>query len=333
MIKKREKPEDFIGWKSPDGKLEVIGIAEKHKNGRKLFKVTCTECSKDKELFSDGYFASTKGNLKNNSKPCACSRYNWEDWQYLVLARRAAKGRFIVHGFAEEFDGKSTKLNLECLKDGHKWTASVDNIVNNGTGCPKCCGNIKLTEQESLQKCLDICKEMGYDAVGFVDGYKGCHETRFEYVCKIHGKQEVKYYHFINSRSRCSGCWKDRQLEILRDKGNGNEYYSGRLEDQDQLYILDFDSKYIKVGRAFDVDERIKKLRSASKIKKIYKLRIFTATHQEIYNFEQEIHSELREHNLQYYVPWSTECFENDSLSILNKILEGCGLEEVKIRQ
>ena len=24
--RKREKPEDFIGWKSEDGKLEVIGI-------------------------------------------------------------------------------------------------------------------------------------------------------------------------------------------------------------------------------------------------------------------------------------------------------------------
>ncbi len=30
MTKKtRENPEDFIGWKSPDGKLEVIGIDEK----------------------------------------------------------------------------------------------------------------------------------------------------------------------------------------------------------------------------------------------------------------------------------------------------------------
>ena len=62
---KGQKAEDFIGWKSPDGKLEVIGIAEETcKNGRKLFKVTCTECSKDKELFPDGYFVSTKSNFQ-----------------------------------------------------------------------------------------------------------------------------------------------------------------------------------------------------------------------------------------------------------------------------
>ena len=39
---KYEKAEDFIGWKSKDGKLEVIGIHGK-KAGRTTFKVTCTE--------------------------------------------------------------------------------------------------------------------------------------------------------------------------------------------------------------------------------------------------------------------------------------------------
>ena len=59
---KQQKAEDFIGWKSPDGKLEVVGIAGKQ--GKiTTFKVTCTECSKDKALFPDGYFISTKGNL------------------------------------------------------------------------------------------------------------------------------------------------------------------------------------------------------------------------------------------------------------------------------
>ena len=64
--KKIEKAEDFIGWKSEDGKLEVIGIVKKSKHT--TFKVTCTECSKDKELFPDGYFVSTKSNLKKWTK-------------------------------------------------------------------------------------------------------------------------------------------------------------------------------------------------------------------------------------------------------------------------
>ena len=97
---------------------------------------------------------------------------------------------------------------------------------------------------------------------------------------------------------------------------------------------LNFNNKFIKVGRSFDVDERIRSLKkpSESGIRNIKKLRIFTATHQEVYDLEQELHSELRERKFQYYVDWSTECFENDCQFILNKLLDNCGLTEIEIR-
>ena len=287
-------------------------------------------------MFPDGYFVSTKSNLKTGRKPCGCSDSpKWKDWQYLILARRAGEKKgFIVHGFAENFKGRDTKLNLECLKDGHKWTASIDNIINAGTGCPKCAG-VNLSEQKktpahiALQKCVDICKDMNCESVGFVDGYKGVHKTRFEYYCKIHGKQNVGYNNFVNQGTRCSGCAKDKQKEL----GNGNGYYPERKDEQDYLYILNFNDKFIKVGRSFDVDDRISDLKkpSVSGIKRIIKLRIFTATHQEIYDYEQELHSELRERNFQHYVDWSNECFENDCKFILNKLLDQCGLQESSI--
>lgn len=330
--RKYEKAEDFVGWKSEDGKLEVIGITGKH-GAKTLFKVTCTECSKDPELFPDGYFVSQKCHLVNNHKPCGCSKFNWEDWQYLILARRAAKGRFIVHGFAEEFKNAKTKLSLECLKDEHKWTASINHIINKHNGCPKCKGTnsaeqLKTPEHIALQKCVDICKEMGYNSIGFVDGYKNNKSARFEYICKIHGKQNVYYSDFVSGKSRCKGCWKDRQ----KDLGNGNGYFPERKDETDFLYVLNFDNKFIKVGRSFDVDERINSLKYESGVpkSKIHKLRIFTATHQEIYDFEQELHTELRNRNFQHYVDWSTECFENESLYVLNKLLDNCGLEELK---
>lgn len=324
--KKRQKSKDFIGWKSLDRKLEVIGIHGKI-GKTTTFKVTCTECCKDPELFPDGYFVSQKGHLINGLKPCGCGRYpRWEDWQYLILARRAGeKKNFIVHGFSEEFHGQKTKLNLECLKDSHKWNASISDIINHGSGCPKCSGVYRPTEQEALQKCVDICKEMNYDIIGFTNGYKGVRKTRFKYGCKIHGKQNVSYDTFVNQGVRCGGCAKDKQKEL----GNGNGYYPERKDETDFLYILNFNDKFIKVGRSFLVDKRIDSLKSLSKIKKIYKLRIFTATHQEIYDLEQGIHSELRERNFQHYVDWSTECFENDCQYVLNKLLDNCDLEEV----
>lgn len=206
MVKSNiEKSSDFIGWKSKDGKLEVVGIHGKQ-CGVVNFKVVCAECSKDPELFPDNYFISTKRNLIKGKKPCGCSKQpRWLPFQYLILARRKAKDRFIVHGLNEEFRGKNTKLDLECLKDGYKWTASIHSVTTVGTGCPKCGGKLKQTEREALQRCVDICKELDYTVIGFIDGYKNCY-SYFEYSCKIHGKQKIRYTNFVNTGSRCISC-------------------------------------------------------------------------------------------------------------------------------
>ena len=256
LKKKREKPEDFIGWKSPDGKLEVIGIAGKTKRGATLFKVICTECSKDKELFPDGCFVSIKGHLKSDQKPCGCaSNPKWKDWHYLILARRAGKDRFIVHGFAEEFKNQNTKLSLECLKDGHKWTASINNVINSSRGCPKCSNKYKPTEQEALQKCIDICKEVGYEHVGFPYGYKNC-DSRFEYICKIHGKQEISYNNFMRGK-RCPCCatygynpdksgsfyvvrWQHKDKKFIKF-GITNREVLTRIEEQSHKTVFEYD--------------------------------------------------------------------------------------------
>lgn len=315
--KKRQKAEDFIGRESPDGKLEVIGIHQESVNRKPAtFKVSCTECSKDSELFPDGYFVSTKGDLVRGKKPCGCStKPEWKDWQYLILARRAGEGRFLVQGFAENFHGQHTKLNLKCVVDEYVWSANINNIINNGNGCVKCAGTYKPTEQEALEKCDAICQEMNYEVIGFVGSYINAN-SRFKYKCPKHGEKEVSYRSFINQGSRCRDCWKE--------SGNGNGYYPERKDEIDFLYILNFNDQFIKVGRSFDVDERIKDLRkpTQSGISNIIKLRIFTATHQEIYDFEQGIHKELRGRGFQYYVDWSTECFENESLCILNNLLD-----------
>ena len=170
---------------------------------------------------------------------------------------------------------------------------------------------------------------MNYSVIGFEDGYRCVDSTRFEYVCKIHGKQNVGYNNFVNQGTRCSGCAKDKQKEL----GNGNGYYPERKDEQDYLYVLNFNDKFIKVGRSFDVKERIKSLRTVSKtsIKNIHKLRIFTATHQEIYDYEQWLLQQLRDKGLTYYVHWSNECFVSESLYVLNKMLDICELEEVPI--
>lgn len=207
MKRKYELAEKFIGWTSEDGILKVVGIHGKCTGNVTLFRVECSECVKDPELFPLGYFVSTKSNLVNHKqKPCGCAfNPKWNKEQFQVLARRAAKDRFIVHGFAVEFHGQTTKLNLECLVDGYRWSATTDSIINGNKGCPKCSGNARLTEQEALDKCKVICENEGYEPIGFVGGYKN-QKSRFEYKCPKHEKQNVSYDSFINGETRCKGC-------------------------------------------------------------------------------------------------------------------------------
>lgn len=92
--KQKKKPEDFVGEIFNNGKLRVIGIHGKGNRYQTLYRVTCTECSKDPELFPEGYFISTKGNLLKGQIPCGCAKSpRWEGWQWLIRARRAAEGR------------------------------------------------------------------------------------------------------------------------------------------------------------------------------------------------------------------------------------------------
>lgn len=203
--KKREKAEDFVGWVSPDGNLKVVELVEKSKHSK--YKVVCKICSEDKELFPLGYFISTKQHLLNGSKPCGCSvKPEWSLDQFLILVKRVSTANnFNIIGLAEEFFGQHTKLKLECKIDGHRWLTSFGHIMNSGSGCPKCAGNVKYTEQEALIKCEHICDNFGYKIVGFPDGYKNCY-SRFEYICPLHGKHNVSYDRFIHGNTICPSC-------------------------------------------------------------------------------------------------------------------------------
>ena len=327
--KKYEKAKDFVGWISTDGKLKVVGIAGRNISGYALYKVTCTECSKDPELFRQEYFLSAKSNLIKGQKPCGCSKgYHWEYWQYLILANRAGEKRsFIIHGLAEKFHGALTKIDCECRIDGYRWTTSIDKIINKGTGCKKCRYNkAKLSEQDALIRFSEVCYEAGYTPVGTIGKYSGT-GSMFEYICQKHGNQTVKYKNFIYTGNRCTECWKDRQTEL----GNCYGRYPEKYEEQDFLYVLNFDDQFIKVGRTFDVIARINKLKALSKIESedIIKLRIFTATHKEIWDLEQYLLRQLRSGGFQYKLDWTNECFYNSCLPILNKLLSDCQLKRL----
>ena len=211
MKKKKEKPEDFIGWKSEDGKLEVVGIAERFTSHTRYY-VTCTECSKDPELFPDGYFISTRGSLRNGTKPCGCSeRHIWKASQYLLLARREAKGKYIVHGFVEDFKGNETKVKCECSTDGYTWEVKLYHLISSKSGCPECAVRartdiLRTKYSEVVNKAKEACSLQYYKFICFIDGYRN-KESKLYYECPVHGVRIIKYCDLIRG-SKCQLCVK-----------------------------------------------------------------------------------------------------------------------------
>lgn len=209
--RKREPAENFIGWKSEDGNLEVVEIHEKIKGQGAKYRVVCKICSQNTELFPLGYFVSTKGHLESGRKPCGCSKkHNWDSRQYLVLIKGIVKDSVIIHGLAEKFQGHKTKIDCECPIDGHKWTPTISRMISSSSGCSVCYRKAqkerqKTPEPEALQRCKEICDEVGYDVIGFPSGYKNARSI-FEYKCSKHGTQNVRYASFVNKGTRCPHC-------------------------------------------------------------------------------------------------------------------------------
>lgn len=374
--------DNFIGQEfvTPKGGiLKVIGKSEKS-----LYKLNCSICSEDKELFSDPVFYSSKGNLKAGSVPCGCAfNPKWNEHQNLIRAKRLSKETIIVGSYSEDYKGISTKIKCTCTVCGHNWSMSVDNLIREkgcpsckksklkaslrtvdyekkiqdkctqesyqfikfkddyknptskltyickehgeitqafdkfiSNGCPKCSvvgSHIKRRNKNPEETIQNRCNELGYNFLGFKSNYTDA-KSRFNYECPKHGVRESSYDNFINAGCACQLCSK----EISNCYG----YFKDRLLDLDNLYIIILDETFIKVGRSFIVDSRIKDIKSESGIKEIEMYKIISNTHEHIYKLEQHIHRELKSLKLHYPTKWSTECFNLKALEHINSIIE-----------
>lgn len=329
-----EKAEDFVGWVSPDGNLKVVGIATKDevKSRSTMFKIECKICSEDLELFPNKYFYARKEHLLNGVKPCGCSKNpRWDAKQNITrVARILEKKNIKVIGYTCGFKNAHSKIDCVCDK-GHKISISINNVINGKGHCCKCTGKYIPTEQEALERCSTICTYLGYTPIGFVNGYIGTKNTKFQFHCKEHGKQVISYQGITSSKRGCKVCALNKRDLTKRQSGIGYGYHPERKDEQDFLYVLNLDNRFVKVGRSFDVNDRIRNIKTPSRsgIKNIIKLRIFTATHHEVYYYEQELLEALRSMGFQHYVPWTNECFENECLFDLNNMLDNCDFEVV----
>ena len=246
-MKKRDM---FIGWMTLDGLLTVDSFIGRI--GREnYYKVICSICSNDRELFPLGYFQITRSHLLAGNRPCGCSpARRWALDEYIVRINRLPGLTYSILGPSTPFKNNTTKLNCFCNVCLSTFICRISNLLN-GTSCPDC------------------------------------------------AKYETFHYGF----------------------------YPRHVDRQDFLYVLNFNDEYIKIGRSFNVPVRLRGLKHESKCSNIKVLSLYTGSHVDVFNVEQNIHKVL--HSLGYIhlgSLWSNETFVNESLGRVYELLHDSSL-------
>lgn len=309
--------------------LKAVETIEEKGEVRK-FILECEICSKDKELWPYGSITSVRSNLVKDSVPCGCTKSpKWTQSQYeLLIKRKCEEKGYVFRGFIGDWKGQNTYLRLHNPQNGNTWeSATINSFLNNGHGCPLEAGNKRWTAQEREQQINNVFKVEGGRFIGWKGEYKN-QLSKFKWLCSEGHPCETSVNDFLNNGCRCPTCYKIKQ----RENGTCYGYYPLRKEEIDYLYIIHFKKGgYIKVGRSFDTDRRVKELLKLSnhKRKEIEILAIYTGCHQDVYDTEQWIHEELTERGFYHNESvWSVETFDKDCEDVLFYLLEQSGLSE-----
>ena len=137
-----------------------------------------------------------------------------------------------------------------------------------------------------MKQLTEICNTEGY-SFSLLSKYKNQY-SKFKWVCNRGHNCETSVSKFLNGR-RCRTC------KALNNNGDFG-FYKDHIHEEDYLYIYKIKGQpYIKVGRTFRPDERLKENQTrinkyyGNRKHKITQTHLFTGTHEEIYNLEQAI--------------------------------------------
>ena len=109
----------------------------------------------------------------------------------------------------EEYSGANTPILHQCILCGHMWKASPANILN-GTGCPKCAGNIKRTHEEYV---LEVYEKNQYIEV--IGQYINAN-TPILHRCKIDGCEWYASPYNILTGKGCPQCKESSGERMVR---------------------------------------------------------------------------------------------------------------------
>lgn len=223
-----------------DKTLACVGIQERIPKKTK-FKIICSECSFDEEMYPDEVFITTRGILQNRVKPCLCSRSpKLSSRQAVLVVNRLLKEMCNTHlnAISVQSINNCNMFTVECSicsLDKEMFPSGVFKISKSDLkdGCIPCgCSKLfKPNERQDILSTSRLLKNRGnthLSVVGCISEFKK--DRKFKVKCNLCDKDpELLPEIFTATKSSLKqgsvpcGCspaykWSKNQYEIIVER-------------------------------------------------------------------------------------------------------------------
>lgn len=205
--------------------------------------------------------------------------------------------------------------------------------LKRGVKSCRCSKNHKWTKSEKEYQIHKEFKTKGAIFEGWGGEYVGA-KSRVIWYCNNNHRCNTSVDSLLRTGVKCKYCASEK----AKNSGVSYGYYPKRVDEEDFLYIVDFNkTSYFKVGRSFNTEDRFygsKGLlkQSGFSHQDIKVLNILKGKHQDVWDTEQWLHKELTEkgfHYEGYGGNWSTELFYDAGYSTVCELLKSSSLKDV----
>lgn len=180
----------------------------------------------------------------------------------------------------------------------------------------RCSKTFKWTKGQREYQINKVMEREGCNFIGWDKEFKTAN-SKFKWVCEQGHTNTTSVTKFFDKGTRCSTC-------ASKTRCIGKPTPS-RLNEVDNLYIINFNGDYIKIGRSFNIEKRIKELSLASGIYRDFLeiVGVYSADHFTIYMLEQLLHKCLNSMGYSYVkTPWVKETFLLECLPELRILID-----------
>lgn len=119
------------------------------------------------------------------------------------IAEKCAEQGYEFIGWVDDYIDAHSQIRLSCPKDGHgEWSATINNVVNNGSGCPACAGRGDNVRSMRAAKASENCARRGLEFVG----WDSVNPRKIVVRCPEHGEWSAPYGNVVHHNTGCAKC-------------------------------------------------------------------------------------------------------------------------------